>query len=347
MTDMQHKFVKMLGEFDKLRVYSMESTVYSSMGLNAISEYLQTGGYNIKGIPPGFMPYIDTDSGKIATRISKYVLAATGQKLTAADKQEVGNIASRYVSKENDMLYDFHDGVLDWPTGNFGNTNSCWRKSYKASTPMLERGSGYGGGFAMRIFSPNRRKGKGLFYGGIGGYGRLWLLPHNDSIIAFNPYGEKIEWFMDRLIKIMSENTDEELFNVSVSMKNSGSGLYANGSSSIITAKREYNSIRVSTNMPSYLTKMCRSCREYYAREPREEANSEEGYCQNCGATCAVTGEIADKAKMLPISEPVILTYKRKKITVTDGFVLSKFEDQIEYCIECGAYHGEQGTKHD
>lgn len=347
MTDMQHKFVKMLGEFDKLRVYTMESTVYSGMGLTAISTYLRDSGYNIDSIPVGFMPYIDTASGKIATRISKYILAATGQKLTPENKQEVGNIANKFISRENDTLFDFHDGVLDWPTGNFGNDNSCWRKSYKASTPMLAEGSGYGGGFAMRLFSPERKKGRGLFYGGIGGYGRLWLLPWKDSMLVFNPYGETIEWFVDRLVKIMSEGTNEELFVTTVNMKNDASGLYTNGATYIITAKKEYGKKGATTSMPVYITKVCRSCRLYYARTPEEEAGKEEGYCQDCGERCGLTGTIADKTGMIQISEPVTLLYKRKNVTLTGGFVLAKFADQFEYCVECGLYHGQKGlAKH-
>jgi len=348
MTDMQHKFVKMLGEFDKLRVYTMESTVYSKMGLSAISSYLKNGRYNTEGLPPGFMPYIDAESGKIATRVSKYILAETGQKLDDADKQEIGNIANKYISRENDTLYDFHDGVLDWPTGNFGNDNSCWRKSYKASTPMLASGSGYGGGFAMRLFSPEKKKSRGLFYGGIGGYGRMWLLPWKNSMLVFNPYGETIEWFVDRLVKIMAQGTDEELFSTRVNMSNAGSGLYTNGSTWIITAGKVYNKPKVETNLPVYVTKVCRACRLYYARKPGEESSNEEGYCQDCGAECGLTGKIEEKAKMIQISEPVTLTFKRKNTTLTSGFVLSKFADQFEYCVKCNLYHGQKGmTKHD
>ena len=343
-TDMTHKFVKMLGDFEKLRVYTMEASTYSYMGMTALSDYLKGQGYNIGGIPTGFMPYINAESGKIATRVAAYVSAVSGQKLSASDKQEIGNIASRYISNENDMLYDFHDGVLDWPSGSFGNDNSCWRKSYKASTPMLELGSGYGGGFAMRLFSSDRKKGRNSFYGGIGGYGRLWLLPYDDSIIVFNPYGEKLEWFLDRLINIMQGIAKEKLFHKQIRMKNENSGLYANGgASAIITTGSKFHKDIVTTRMPEYITKTCRVCRKFYARTPKEESGREEGYCQKCGEVCAVTNEILGRQNMIEITTPVTILYDNKDVTVTNGFISDRFTEQVEYCVKCMMYHGKEG----
>jgi hypothetical protein len=349
MKQSAHKFVALLGDFEKLRALRVDPTKYSKTGMTTIATYLRAQGYTRdNALPLGFMPFIDAKSGKIATRIAKLVEAQTGQKLSAKDKEEIGNIASRYVSREEDVLYDFHDGVLDWPSGDFGNSGSCWRNSYTSSVPMLREGTGHGPGFAMRLFTTETsRNVRGQYYGGVRGYGRMWLLPWEDGLIVFNPYGQKIEWFTDRLIKIMSENTHETLFAESVKMSNADSGLYANGgSSAIITAGEPYSKRSIETRMPRYLTKTCFACRKKYARKPGEEASSSEGYCHDCGAKCAVTKEIGKKVDMIPVKQKLRITHNRITHTVTEGYIKPSFKDQLIYCVDCVAFVNE-GCEHD
>jgi len=345
-----HKFVAMLGEFEKLRALRVDPTKYSRNGMDRIASYLREHGYMLeRRLPLGFMPFIDAKSGKIATRVAKLVEAMTGKKLTAKDKEEIGNIASRYVSREEDVLFDFHDGILDWPGGDFGNSGSCWRNSYRSSIPMLRDGSGHGEGFAMRLFSTDRAKRRqGSYYGGVRGYGRMWVLPYRNSIIVFNPYGQKIEWFTDRLLRIMSENTDEKLYAENVKMSNQDSGLYANGgSSAIITTGKPYTSRTVETRMPRYLTKMCRGCRKKYARKPGEESSSSEGYCQECGERCPITEHIGLRENMIPVLREITVTQNGVSHTVTEGYLHPDFLEQLTYCVDCMSYGDSEGCEHD
>jgi len=345
-----HKFVAMLGEFEKLRSLRVDPTKYSRNGMNNVASYLHEQGYiKEKQLPLGFMPFIDAKSGKIATRVAKLIEAMTGKKLTVRNKEEIGNIASRYVSRKEDVLYDLHNGVLDWPSGDFGNSGSCWRNSYRSSIPMLEDGSGYGAGFAIRLFSTDRAKRRqGSYYGGVRGYGRMWILPWKNSLVVFNPYGQKIEWFTDRLIRIMSDNTDEKLYAENVRMSNQDSGLYANGgSSAIITTGKPYKDRSVETRMPRYLTKVCVKCRKKYARKPGEESSSSEGYCQDCGSKCAVTGKMNAKENMIPVLREITVVHNDKSHTVADGYILSDFEEQLTYCVDCVSYKDSKGCEHD
>lgn len=345
-----HKFVAMLGEFEKLRALRVDPTKYSQNGINNIASYLHEKKYiKERRLPLGFMPFIDAKSGKIATRVAKLIDAMTGMKLTVKDKEEIGNIASRYVSREEDVLFDFHNGVLDWPSGDFGNHGSCWRNSYRSSIPMLRDGSGHGAGFALRVFSTDRSKRKqGSYYGGVRGYGRMWVLPWKDSLIVFNPYGQKIEWFTDRLLRIMSENTDEKLYAENIKMSNQDSGLYANGgSSAVITTGNPYKDRSIETRMPRYLTKQCIQCRKKYARKPGEEPSSSEGFCHDCGEACAITKKIGSRADMIPILWETKINYNRVSYTISEGYIHSDFLDQLTYCVNCVSYRDSEGCEHD
>jgi hypothetical protein len=146
----------------------------------------------------------------------------------------------------------------------------------------------------------------------------------------------------------MADNADEELFISSVRMSNKDSGLYANGNAFIVTAKKEYGKDKILTSLPPYLTKVCKDCRLYYARKPGEEAGNDEGYCQDCGRECVVTGEIGRRSMMLRISEPVKILHSGKTVEVKEGYILHQFEDQVEYCAICRVYHGLEGrAKHE
>lgn len=336
-------FVKKL-EFDKLHALKVDPTQYSGTGMEQISGFLKKNGYN--ELPPGFMRFVDSNSGKIATRVDKYVKAMNGSALTPKQKEEIGNIADRNLSHEHDVLYDFHYGILDWPTGHFGNGDSCWRKSYSSSGPMLSDGSGYGPGFVMRLFTSDD-KGMGHYYSGLRGSGRIWMLPwEQDSIVAFNPYGQKIEWFADKIRIIMSNLTGLNVFVKNCSMSNMSEGLYANsGSSIVVTHTKIYGAREIETNMPKYETKKCNECRNYFARRPGGPSSRDGDYCDNCGVVCSVQKKWISKSFAIPVVKPVTVRYNNKEVTVSNGYVAR--DRGLSFCSKCLFYHGLEGCEHD
>lgn len=351
--------IDLLGQFDKLTILKKDPTIYTKDGLDAISHYINTI-YNVK-LPIGFVPFINTKSGKIATRVEKFIKATTGQKMAAVDKEKVGTIADRHVSNAADMIFDFHDEIFDWPKGHFGNENSCWRNSHSASHPMFRIGDGYGKGFTMRIFATKphtkdhvsnterqqskrtEKRGFGIYYGGVYGYGRIWIMPwEGNSLLIMNPYGETYEWYAGLLREVISQNYDGDIYIKRVDYENKTTGIYSNsGSIGIITIDEPFEGYHVRTSLQSYVTKSCSKCKKGFPMESKYKDFDQYGYyCDNCGFRCSATAMAFNKDRGIPIHQNTYVMKGNQRIELEPGDMIADlFGTQITFCVNCMVTH--------
>lgn len=115
-----------------------------------------------------------TYKGNLPTRIANYAYKRyNGFKLPEEVKREIGDSASKNVGLiSGGIEFDF-DEKLDWDSGKFGDSGSCFWQSRRDCIKLLR----HKGARAIRFY----KDGKGI--------GRAWLANAELGILVFNAYG--------------------------------------------------------------------------------------------------------------------------------------------------------------
>jgi hypothetical protein len=328
-----------LGEFDKINIQVSGRPHISDAGMRKINDTLIAAGY--PPLPRGFPKIIESRMGKMASRVRAYMIAYHDTKLPAKMIESIGNLADRNIYHGKTVMFDITKNVLTWESGSFGNNNSCWRNSHASSINMFLEGTGYGSGFAIRVFRPDVA---GMWYNNaLMGYGRCWCMQIKDkSVLLFNPYGEKMAVFSALFTSLLPEG---EYHTVNVSARNRDKGIYMNGEVATLvysddeadywskTLKDMGNSIVLT--MPKYYTRECRKCRKKFGTR-----NGESMYCDNCGIPCFYTGDVLMR-KNLALLTNVNVDIDGISYHVERGFLSSNIASRVmDYCDKCIKFHG-------
>jgi len=181
-------------EINKRYIHSMPIGNISDTGIKLICEYLtnirpssdelwkQTNvdrhlPYVLSGLPDDWSyTWLVTGRGEYVgtfpKRIAKYYYQTHKIKMPSSILSQIGNIAKDHSSDIATYEFDFTD-TFDWQSGDYGDSGSCYWGSYSSAKELLSSN----GGLAIRFYKDNQ------------GYGRAWIMPHNECYYLFNGYG--------------------------------------------------------------------------------------------------------------------------------------------------------------
>jgi hypothetical protein len=325
-----NKLVEQLGKFDSLHRITRGQPLVAPSGLSAINRYLldSVGA----SLPGAFIPSTVTPSGKFSVRVAKYMKDMLNIALTSEQKQHVGNLADIHRMEGQGVLFDLTHDIMTWKRGSFGNVNSCYRGSYGSSIQSLRTGAGHGPGFTVRLFEPG-----GEWYDGFRGIGRCWALPlQSDTILLFNGYGKKTEWFANLLVEWVGE-----IASAPVSVETSReSSLYVNGSKGrLLGAKSALGKTAVRPRLDRWKSFSCRSCNEVTWHTRGEDRE----YCLSCMAVCGITGTREYKVSMVMVRPGTVVDGEKVKSYDDNSFWIlrERATGKLQECEQCGSVFSE------
>ena len=168
---------------DQIYILRVSSGIISDDGMSRIKSYLsEQNDMTIACISNVWLVTDkESDGGRTGTfpkRVAKYIYKSQKKRLTAKQKQRVGELAKAHTVEAKELIFDITQD-LDWTAGDYGDRSSCfWGDMTNCRIALIDSDQ-----YAMRTYK--RRNSNNDFTG----TGRAWMLDSGLGFVLTNAYG--------------------------------------------------------------------------------------------------------------------------------------------------------------